>query len=111
MDTSFPQFEAEPAEESAALMRCFEKGWLHADRILDNHDREFTGYFFASPLHQFYVEKKLSSDSSLNVSESKVLSVSKVLSMSKVLSGCRPVPFDSESRGLKWLTGTHSICS
>ena len=45
--------------EKDALLKCFQHGWLHTDK-LDNIGRpdEF-GYFFASPLHQWYVQWKL----------------------------------------------------
>ena len=53
VDTMFPE-----AEESAALRRCFEQGWLHTDKgVLKNG--ETAGYFFASPLHRLFVEWKL----------------------------------------------------
>ncbi len=42
------------ASEKSALQHCFRNGWLHADKLEDG-----TGYFFASSLHQWYVEWKL----------------------------------------------------
>lgn len=52
-DTMFPE-----GEESAALKRCFEQGWLHTEGV--SEDREVVGYFFASPLHRLFVEWQLS---------------------------------------------------
>jgi hypothetical protein len=37
-------------DEKAALQTCFRRGWLHSDSVGD------TRYFFASPLHQVFVE-------------------------------------------------------
>jgi hypothetical protein len=54
VDTTFPK-----AEESAELKRCLEQGWLHTDQGVSNIP-EIAGYFFASPLHQLFVEWKLS---------------------------------------------------
>jgi hypothetical protein len=51
------EFTAE--DDKAALSQCFHTGWLHTDK-LDHIGRpdEF-GYFFASPLHRWYIEWKL----------------------------------------------------
>ena len=39
------------------LMLCFRNGWLHTDK--KNHSDDTVIYFFASPLHRWYVEWKL----------------------------------------------------
>ena len=42
-------------DDISALQRCFRNGWLHTDKL----DNDNIGYFFASPLHRWYVEWKL----------------------------------------------------
>ena len=42
-----------------ALQRCFQKGWLHADKLGDINLPDDIGYFFPSSLHRWYVEWKL----------------------------------------------------
>lgn len=41
-----------------ALTKCFKEGWLHADKNV-SHDAMVVGYFFASPLHRWFVTCKL----------------------------------------------------
>ena len=45
--------------EKNALLTCFQRGWLHADKLSDIGRPDESGYFFASPLHQWYVQWKL----------------------------------------------------
>jgi hypothetical protein len=49
---------SEPAIEAdaPALLQCFRKGWLHADKSRDGKKKV---YVFASPLHQMFMEWKL----------------------------------------------------
>ena len=45
--------------EKDALLKCFQRGWLHTDKLDDiGRPNEF-GYFFASSLHRWYVQWKL----------------------------------------------------
>jgi hypothetical protein len=46
-------------DELKALTDCYRHGWLHADLISANEVDEDVGYVFASPLHRWYVERKL----------------------------------------------------
>jgi hypothetical protein len=41
--------------EQEALKKCFRMGWLHADLFADDN----IGYVFASPLHRWFVERRL----------------------------------------------------
>jgi hypothetical protein len=51
-------FTGKPGDD--ALQQCFHRGWLHADK-LDAFGMPYkTGYLFPSPLHQWFVEWKLS---------------------------------------------------
>ncbi|OCB91863.1 hypothetical protein A7U60_g858 [Sanghuangporus baumii] len=45
------------------LDECVKMGWLHTDMVHNNNGFESVGYFFASPLHQWFVEWKLFSRS------------------------------------------------
>ena len=48
-------------EDEPALLECFHNGWLHADNLKLGGRRcgETTAYIFPSPLHRWFVEKKL----------------------------------------------------
>ncbi|KAL5478279.1 hypothetical protein ACEPAI_2463 [Sanghuangporus weigelae] len=41
------------------LDQCVKRGWLHTDMVRNNDGTESVGYFFASSLHQWFVEWKL----------------------------------------------------
>jgi hypothetical protein len=43
--------------EQDALTECYQKGWLHADSFSASADG--VAYVFASPLHRWFVERKL----------------------------------------------------
>jgi hypothetical protein len=45
-------------EHKEALIKCYRKGWLHAD-LLSQNDEKHVGYVFASPLHRWFVERKI----------------------------------------------------
>jgi hypothetical protein len=46
-------------EDREALTECFRKGWLHADVLSVHQVDEHVGYVFASPLHRWYIGRKL----------------------------------------------------
>ena len=46
-------------EEKAAFLECYMNGWLHADVISANDVDEQVGYVFASPLHRWYIERRI----------------------------------------------------
>ena len=46
-------------KEKDALLKCFQHGWLHTDKLDDIGRPDEFGYSFASPLHQWYVQWKL----------------------------------------------------
>ena len=52
---SIVRSETATEEDAPALLECFRKGWLHADKPRDGQ----TVYVFPSPLHQMFVEWKL----------------------------------------------------
>jgi hypothetical protein len=54
-DSSIVRSEPTTEEDDPALLECFRKGWLHADKSRGSK----TVYIFASPLHQMFVEWKL----------------------------------------------------
>ena len=45
--------------KAAALKECYLKGWLHTDKLYESGEPGEVGYYFASPLHRWYVEWKL----------------------------------------------------
>ena len=46
-------------DEKGALKECFQRGWLHTDRLRVIGRPNEIGYFFSSSLHHWYVEWKL----------------------------------------------------
>ena len=53
-----PDVTGKPGDD--ALQQCFQRGWLHADRLDAFGMLYETGYLFPSSLHQWFVQWKLS---------------------------------------------------
>lgn len=47
-----------PPALKKGLQDCVREGWLHSDKNQNSGDEDI--FFFASPLHQWFVERKLS---------------------------------------------------
>jgi hypothetical protein len=54
-ESSIVRSEPATKEDDLALLECFCKGWLHADKSRDSK----TVYIFALPLYQMFMEWKL----------------------------------------------------
>jgi hypothetical protein len=89
-DSSIVQSEPTTEEDNLALLECFHKGWLHADKSCSSK----TVYIFASPLHQMFMEWKLQDYTPIIPFESN-----SILQLAlKVIAGFSPRLLSTEQR-------------